>query len=95
METDERVDVSRATQDAWAEGERWALDDPAYAELMSTYGAIGEALDEEDPSELRAALRDLWARNNALSRRCEAGFDEAWALWCAHNTTSDGGNGEQ
>lgn len=95
MTTNERVDVTSAVQDARRQAERWATEDPAYAELMSTYGDIGEALDEEDLGELPAVLRDLWVRANAMGRRCEAEFEQAAAIWRIHHMTSDGSSSEQ
>lgn len=92
MTTNERVDISSAVKDALREAERWAEEDPPYAELMACYADMGDLLDSDvDEADMRSTIRFLWRRRDAMSERCEQRFSELWAVWCAHNVDMGGG----
>lgn len=96
MTANERAELAECARDASKEADGWAEEDPPYAELMACYAEMAELLDSDiDDSDLKSTLRFLWRRRDAMNQRCEESFSERWAVWCAHNMTSDGGDSEQ
>ena len=81
MTTDERVDVSRPSRDAWEAAETWAAVDPAYAENMAVLAELGELLDTDrrDP-DYAAECRSLVDRSVALDGIQQREHEQAWAL---------------
>jgi hypothetical protein len=81
MATNERVDITGPTADAWAAAARWASSDPAAAENMAVLAELGELLDSgrTDP-ELEEECRELLARSIRLCELSDKHWEQQWAL---------------
>jgi hypothetical protein len=80
MAASDPVDVSRPALDARAEAERWAVDDPAYAENMAILAELGELLDSGQGGEFVAECHDFARASAALEPIMQRNYDHERAL---------------
>ncbi|MFI6308475.1 hypothetical protein ACIBCH_41835 [Amycolatopsis thailandensis] len=82
------VDITGVTAAARADAVTYRETDPAYAELMATYAALGDLLDTDpDPAECAALL----AHATAVAVTVDYHAGQRRARWLVHNTTFEGG----